>query len=50
MLEPPTILSLQIKELDGFVIEVDPSSELLLDTFDIITMSSIGPLLKLEQY
>ena len=47
MLEPP-ISSLQIKEPDGFVIKVDPSSELFLYTFDIITTGPIGPLLKLE--
>jgi len=49
MLEPPTISSLRIEELDGFVIEVDPSSELFLNTFNIITTSPIGPFLKLEQ-
>jgi hypothetical protein len=49
MLEPPTISSLRIEELDRFVIEVNPSPELFLDTFDIITTSPIGPFLKLEQ-
>jgi hypothetical protein len=48
MLEPPTISSLRIEELKGFVIEVNPSPELFLDTFDIITASPIGPFLKLE--
>lgn len=49
MLEPPTISSLRIEELDGFVIEVNPSPELLLDAFDIIATSPIGPFLKLQQ-
>ena len=49
MLEPPTISSLWIEELDRFVIEVNPSAELFLDTFDIITTSPIGPFLKLKQ-
>ena len=48
MLEPPIILSLWIEEPDGFVIKVDPSSELFLYTFDIIATGPIGPLLKLE--
>jgi hypothetical protein len=49
MLEPPTISSLWIEELGGIVVEVDPSSELFLDAFDIIAASPIGPFLKLEQ-
>jgi hypothetical protein len=49
MLEPPTISSLWVKELDGIVIEVNPGTELFLNTFDIITPSPIRPFLKLEQ-
>jgi hypothetical protein len=49
MLELPTISCLWIEELDGFVIQVNPSPQLFLDAFDIITASPIGPLLKLEQ-
>lgn len=49
MLEPPTVLSLRIEELGGFVVKTDPSTELFLDAFDIITTSPIGPFLKLEQ-
>ena len=49
MLEPLTISNLRIEELDGFVIEVNPSPELFLDMFNIITTSPIGPFLKLEQ-
>lgn len=50
MLEPPTISSLRIEELDGFVIEVNPGPKLFLDALDIVTTSSIGPFLKLEQW
>ena len=49
MLEPPAISSLRIEERGGFVIEINPSPELFLDTFDIITASPIGPFLKLKQ-
>ena len=49
MLEPPTILSLRVEELDGLVIKVNPSPKLFLDTFDIIATSPIGPFLKLER-
>jgi hypothetical protein len=48
MLQSSTITSLRIEEIDGFVIEVNPSPKLFLDTFDIITTSTIGPFLKLE--
>jgi hypothetical protein len=49
VLEPPTVSSLRIEELGRFVVKVDPSTELFLDAFDIITASPIGPFLKLEQ-
>jgi hypothetical protein len=49
MLEPPSISSLWIQELDGFVIQINPSSKLFFDVFDIVATSPIGPFLKLEQ-
>ena len=48
MLEPPTISSLRIQELGGFVVEIDPCPELFFDTLDVITASPISTFLKLE--